>query len=273
MTERPDSCPTCGSTERNLRNEIDTETECPPYLCDDRWHAPEPVPTHTEKESDLERYKQALHSIAACSDDGLAVDVACKVLGYTPERDPEQPEPAKRLMITKSGDIHEECPDCRGDCCRPLVCRNPNHALTDGSPSPHEIGPSCMAEPVPKETAAPTHWRKPYDFPDKDGEYLVYVEDDNRAEYRIGSFHRQTKDVGHWHPAWGIKGWQTLPKWSAGETVAAAPLSVSEAICIVHDILDHFKRTRDFGRTKDYGATLLLGAIERKLKNGKRSSS
>ena len=26
-------------------------------------------------------------------------------------------------------------------------CRNPNHALVDGSPSPHEIGPSCMAEP------------------------------------------------------------------------------------------------------------------------------
>jgi hypothetical protein len=26
------------------------------------------------------------------------------------------------------------------------ACRNPNHALTDGTPSPHEIGPSCMAE-------------------------------------------------------------------------------------------------------------------------------
>jgi hypothetical protein len=28
----------------------------------------------------------------------------------------------------------------------PASCRNPNHALTDGSPSPHEIGSSCMAE-------------------------------------------------------------------------------------------------------------------------------
>src|SRR4051812_17420659 len=26
------------------------------------------------------------------------------------------------------------------------VCRNPNHALVDGGASPHEIGPSCMAE-------------------------------------------------------------------------------------------------------------------------------
>lgn len=26
------------------------------------------------------------------------------------------------------------------------VCRNPNHALVDGSQLPHEIGPSCMAE-------------------------------------------------------------------------------------------------------------------------------
>jgi hypothetical protein len=26
------------------------------------------------------------------------------------------------------------------------VCRNPNHALVDGSASPHDIGPSCMAE-------------------------------------------------------------------------------------------------------------------------------
>src|ERR1700677_1616030 len=26
------------------------------------------------------------------------------------------------------------------------ACRNPNHALVDGTPSPHEIGPSCMAE-------------------------------------------------------------------------------------------------------------------------------
>lgn len=25
-------------------------------------------------------------------------------------------------------------------------CRNPQHALTDGNPSPHETGPSCMAE-------------------------------------------------------------------------------------------------------------------------------
>jgi hypothetical protein len=24
-------------------------------------------------------------------------------------------------------------------------CRNPNHALVDGSPHPHEIGSSCMA--------------------------------------------------------------------------------------------------------------------------------
>ena len=28
------------------------------------------------------------------------------------------------------------------------LCRNPNHAMTDGSPSRHEIGPSCMAEGV-----------------------------------------------------------------------------------------------------------------------------
>lgn len=27
------------------------------------------------------------------------------------------------------------------------ICRNPNHALADGTPHPHEIGPSCMAEP------------------------------------------------------------------------------------------------------------------------------
>lgn len=24
------------------------------------------------------------------------------------------------------------------------VCKNPNHALADGSPHPHELGPSCM---------------------------------------------------------------------------------------------------------------------------------
>jgi len=29
-----------------------------------------------------------------------------------------------------------------------MFCRNPNHARTDGTPEPHEIGPSCMAEPA-----------------------------------------------------------------------------------------------------------------------------
>jgi hypothetical protein len=50
-----------------------------------------------------------------------------------------------RLMINKSGEIHEECPDCRGECCSEVVCRNPLHYCTDGSLEPHEIGPSCMA--------------------------------------------------------------------------------------------------------------------------------
>src|ERR1039458_1822514 len=52
-----------------------------------------------------------------------------------------------------SDEPHEESPDCRGQGCIPLErlqsprqCKNPNHALTDGTPSPHEIGTSCMSE-------------------------------------------------------------------------------------------------------------------------------
>ncbi len=50
-------------------------------------------------------------------------------------------------------------------------------------------------------------WRSPFDFPEKDGEYLVYYEDG----YAIGTFHRQDEDTGHWSPSWGLRGWQHLP--------------------------------------------------------------
>jgi hypothetical protein len=32
------------------------------------------------------------------------------------------------------------------DAVNPPLCRNPNHALTNGTQTPHEIEPSCMAE-------------------------------------------------------------------------------------------------------------------------------
>jgi hypothetical protein len=55
-------------------------------------------------------------------------------------------ETRRRMMVNSEGEIHEECPDCRGECCRPIVCRNPLHFRTDGSLEPHELGSSCMAE-------------------------------------------------------------------------------------------------------------------------------
>jgi hypothetical protein len=54
---------------------------------------------------------------------------------------PSQESPAKTAC--KYDDPFCPCQD--GDSCN-HVCRNPNHTLVDGSPSPHEIGPSCMAE-------------------------------------------------------------------------------------------------------------------------------
>jgi hypothetical protein len=37
-------------------------------------------------------------------------------------------------------------------------CRNPNHALTDGSAFPHEIGPSCMAEAAGQNDPSAREW-------------------------------------------------------------------------------------------------------------------
>ena len=34
-----------------------------------------------------------------------------------------------------------------------LICKNPLHALADGTPEAHEIGPSCMAKPAKEEAA------------------------------------------------------------------------------------------------------------------------
>jgi len=38
ITQDSRRCPTCESTVRAVRNEIRTETDQPPYLCDDSWH-------------------------------------------------------------------------------------------------------------------------------------------------------------------------------------------------------------------------------------------
>lgn len=74
-------------------------------------------------------------ALKPCSDCGVIPEPFCKCT-----------KPSKRTMLNKDGELHEESPDCRGECCTPAECRNPNHTLTDGSLSPHEIGPSCMAD-------------------------------------------------------------------------------------------------------------------------------
>ena len=69
-------------------------------------------------------------------------------------------------------------------------------------------------------------WKSPFNFPGKDGEYLVVLEDDNRREYRIGSFHRQNENVGHWFPSWGLKAWMHIPEYP--ETTASASVAAPE---------------------------------------------
>ena len=49
--------------------------------------------------------------------------------------------------------------------------------------------------------------RSSFDFPEKDGKYLVLAD----GEYTIAHFTRQTEHVGHWTPSWGLTLWWPLP--------------------------------------------------------------
>ena len=113
--------------------------------------------------SSVEEIKELAQDIADCMPDGWA-DSQTGGQWPTPTAPPDELAQAK-AMARKVGygsgslaSVIENLAELAATARRALddlvkmrsVCRNPNHALADGTPHLHEIGPSCMAE-IPAE--------------------------------------------------------------------------------------------------------------------------
>lgn len=72
-----------------------------------------------------------------------------------------------------------------------------------------EVEEYTLASVRVRELEQQLKWRSPFDFPEKDGDYLVKRKS---GGYDVGSFHRskQDKEVGYWHPAWEVEMWATI---------------------------------------------------------------
>ena len=76
---------------------------------------PESTPQPTEWDRRWAAYQEFLKKYPADKDNWRIFYAGCEaVASHAPVSPPAQP--AKRLMITRGGEIHEECPDCRGEC-------------------------------------------------------------------------------------------------------------------------------------------------------------
>jgi hypothetical protein len=101
-------------------------------------------------------------------------------------------------------------------------CRNPNHAMTDGSPSPHELGPSCMAESAPPkgDVAAPPQVTRFSEFDDVSHPFHQWWEEHGQFMLSGG---------GRRESIWAARGWIAREQLACGVEVTGESLHEAPA--------------------------------------------